>query len=808
MIHQIIPSRKYSVLLILQLQLQLQLLLLVLIATTQRRQNPAYNDTHPSSTNILGVVQGWTPTIIIGGNSRTTSRTTMTRRRRGRSTTTPRTTNKLSSSSSSYEEQYAQFSSNNNEEKEKPQEFEQQPSVLLSSPPTTTLFISNSNNNNNSNNKSNKISREDREIAFLQFISTGRTPQQSNAVPPISYQQQQQQLYPQLDDTISTSLEFSAFNNDNSNNNNAAAAANVYGDGNNNNNNNDATATAIDSTNNRDNIATTGGSSFSSVSSYLDSLSGNNNNQNNNNNINNNSNNNNEEIIAVEEASIIRPDTTTAAQNYEMNNEEVQDIIYAYNDAAAVAAMIGPDPTTIDEISTSTIEVQVKTTFPSGITVERAKSAWFDFCWTKGGGIIITTADKNDDSTLRYSSTSRKSAERGDDNYIVVDDDDNDGGGRVIPRVRKLMIPFGMKQEIISMTSSSTTKTAIPSSSSSSLLDVTTTIIGHTDNNSNGDGDVNDKEVILRRDSVSYRTIQRGIFCQDFLKDSHGGTVEFIETLSLPKSDLSSSVSSSSIDDLAVTQQTQMVWTVQFQIVVKQQQRDNNNNNNNNNNDNNNTQNNTRTLKENFWAYWSQFQLKTASQNLLAYLDTSTNPVFIEHIESMPIGISPREAMEKWHDYYWCRGGGGFPTLFVPPILLQSNKIRWIVPSGLEEEMISMEYSNDSNSSTEKNTEEMSEAIYRVNNPNLLTYPVHYHRAKVRFVRNTSDEPTQLIWNIEVQPYRKSLGRGVQFWTKSCIRSASQNLRRYLEEDEEELQPQQKQQKAVGGYSEAQRDRI
>jgi hypothetical protein len=754
MINLMIPA-KYSVILI------LQLLILVLIAATQRR-GPDY---HPSSTKILGVVQGWTPTII-GDNSRT-AMTMMTRRTRTTTTTTTRII-RMSGSSSSYEEQYAAFS-NNNEKKEKPQE--QQPSVLSSPPPpdddgdTTTLLAnssnnsnkSNNNNNNNSNSNSNSksnISREDREIAFLQFISTS-TPYQSNAVPPVSQQQ-----YPQLYDNISTSLEFSAFNSSKNN-----PAANDGDDNNINNNNNDNNDTTAASTNNRDNIATIGGSSFSSASSYLDSLSGNNNN--NNININNNNHNHNEEIIAVEEASIIRPDTTTAVtsatstipNNNERNNEEVHDIIYAYNDAAAVAAMIGPaDPTgTIDDSqSASTIEVQVKTTFPSGITVESAKSGWLEFCWTKGAGIIIT-ADKNDNT--RYSPTSRKS-ERGDDNYVV---DDNDGGR--VPRVRKLIIPFGMKQEIISMTSSTT-----------------------------GDGD-NDKVVILRRDIVSYRTTQRGIFCQDFLKDSHGGTVEFIETLSLPNSDPSSSSSLSSVDDLAVTQQTQMIWTVQFQV-VKQQQRDNNNKN---------TQNNTRTLKENFWAYWSQFQLKTASQNLLAYLDTSTNPVFIEHIESMPIGISPREAMEKWHDYYWCRGGGGFPTLFVPPVLLQNNKKRWIVPSGLEEEMISVEYSNDSNS-TENKTEEMAEAIYKVNNPNLLTFPVHYHRAKVRFVRNKSDEPAQLIWKIEVQPYRKSLGRGVQFWTKRCIISASRNLRRYLEEELQSQQKQPKHQKPVGGYSEAQRN--
>jgi len=399
------------------------------------------------------------------------------------------------------------------------------------------------------------------------------------------------------------------------------------------------------------------------------------------------------------------------------------------------------DSTILDD-SASTIEVRVETTFTPGITVERAKYGWLNFCWANGGGIMITT---------NTGDNAKKRKNEGYSSYDEVDDG--------VPRVRNLMVPIGMKQEIVSIKTST------------------------EDENSNDD------KTILRRDIVSYRTTQRGLFCRDFIQYSHKGSVEFIEIL-LPDSSLPSSSSSATI--------TQMIWTVRFQIKLDDESI--------------NMDRAVNTPKEKFWAYWSQFQLKIASQNLLAYLDTSTNPVFIEHVEKMPIGVSPREAMEKWYDYYWCRGGGGFTI----PFLQQNNKKRWIMPSALEEEIISVEYNSNSksnsssNNNNDSNTDtEIDEVIYRVNNPNLLTYPVYYHRATVRFVREKKNEnkPTQLIWNVEVQPYRKSLGRGVQLWTESSIIYASRNLRCYLEElqqqsEEERSRQQQQQHREMRSYLE------
>lgn len=155
----------------------------------------------------------------------------------------------------------------------------------------------------------------------------------------------------------------------------------------------------------------------------------------------------------------------------------------------------------------------------------------------------------------------------------------------------------------------------------------------------------------------------------------------------------------------------------------------------------------TMLSKANVWGSWSQFQLKTATQNLIAYLDTSADSMpVVEHTETLPADVSPREAMEVWYDYYWRNGGGRIP------IMLYSKK-----------------------------ETEIAKAVYRVNNPNIFTYPVHYNRATVRFERDNPSSPTQLIWKVRLKPYRKFLSGGVLFWTKNGITLAARNLRNYLE---------------------------
>ena len=412
-----------------------------------------------------------------------------------------------------------------------------------------------------------------------------------------------------------------------------------------------------------------------------------------------------------------------------------------------------------------TIEVKVETTFPSGITVEDAKTGWLEFCWAKGGGIVVpieTTPESDSSSTntgeapasIRFESKgsktkARQEAESTSETPELLDIPTG------IPSARELIVPLGLKQELVSSTS---------------ILD-----------------EIQDNTI--RRDVVTYKTTQRGFFCKDMIEGTHEGKVEFIG---------------------ASYTSTRMIWTVMFQVEedeasssasVPQESLAMNS-----------ASNviefasNTKTMvedyskqfmdsnpglknmvsKSNLWGSWSQYQLKTASQNLMAYLDNSADSVpVMEHTETLPVGVSPREAMEIWYDYYWKNGGGTLPVVMSP---MKSSEKRWVIPAALEEELVSIEYDRPVSESLAVGVDgkittetEIAKAVYRVNNPNLLTYPVYYNQATVRFVRDGEGNPTQLFWTVKVKPYRKFLGGGVQFWTKNGISLAARNLRNYIE---------------------------
>jgi hypothetical protein len=424
-----------------------------------------------------------------------------------------------------------------------------------------------------------------------------------------------------------------------------------------------------------------------------------------------------------------------------------------------------------------TIEVRVETTFPTGITVEGAKLGWLEFCWSRGGGIMVpaTPSDKppsaskpnsieavDAPTTIKFGSD--EEANNNEEKQELESSIKSIPIPAGIPFSRELIVPLGLKQKLVSSTST--------------LDEIQATTI--------------------RRDVVTYKTTQRGFFCRDMIQDTHEGRVEFIG---------------------ASYTSTRMIWTVKFQVeqdeerwsgsteattksvptyITKNQETTAN--------DVMEFASTTKTMVEgyskqfmdsnpklktmmskgNIWGSWSQFQLKTASQNLIAYLDNSADSMpVLEHTETLPIGVSPREAMEAWYDYYWKNGGGAKLVRASPK---EGRDTRWVLPSGLEEELVSLEYDHpvsesgvvgvDGHITTET---EIAKAVYKVNNPNLLTYPVHYHRATVRFVRDVETNPTQLFWKVKVKPYRKFLGGGVLFWTKNGIVLAARNLRNYLE---------------------------
>ena len=400
-----------------------------------------------------------------------------------------------------------------------------------------------------------------------------------------------------------------------------------------------------------------------------------------------------------------------------------------------------------------TVEVKVETTFPTEIKVEDAKNGWLEFCWARGGGIVVPTdLDTKTPSALNstdfreapasikfQTEESKNKAEKTKELDKEASNDLSLPTG--IPSARELIVPLGLKQELTSLTST-----------------------------------VDDIEIdTIRRDVITYKTTERGFFCKDMIEGTHEGRVEFIG---------------------ASYTSTRMIWTVTFQ--VEQEGRDQADTSTHlsfgpnatshiiNFASNTKTMMKTMTSKANLWGSWSQFQLKTASQNLIAYLDNSAEsaPV-MEFRETLPLGVSPREAMEFWYDYYWKNGGGSVPVVTSPA---GSVDKRWVIPSGLEEELVSLEFDHPVSESGvvgvngEIATEtEIAKAEYKVNNPNLLTYPVYYHHATVRFVRDGEGNPTQLFWKVKVKPYRKFLGGGVLFWTKNGVALAAKNLRNFIE---------------------------
>jgi hypothetical protein len=302
-----------------------------------------------------------------------------------------------------------------------------------------------------------------------------------------------------------------------------------------------------------------------------------------------------------------------------------------------------------------------------------------------------------------------------------------------IPSTREFLIPWGLKQELVDVSGSVSNK----------------------------------KDLAL----VGYRTTRRGPFWQDVVPRSHMATVEFVPERTQ--------------QDYRYTTQvppTRMIWKVRFDVPVN----DNVNNAQGNATDASSTEEeevefagvdhpkvhpNTRLRhvlsKTAFWKAWTSFQLKAATKNFLSHLETPSNLITIDHTETLPRGVSPQQALEAWYEYCWCGGGGG--ATLIPPLHFQQGRQRWILPALLEEEIMSMDY------------DEPCHVIYQVNNPNPFTFPVHYHQGTVRFKQHSADAPTVLLWNVQVRPYRKYVGYGVQFWTKTSMARASRNLSKHLE---------------------------
>jgi hypothetical protein len=160
----------------------------------------------------------------------------------------------------------------------------------------------------------------------------------------------------------------------------------------------------------------------------------------------------------------------------------------------------------------------------------------------------------------------------------------------------------------------------------------------------------------------------------------------------------------------------------------------------------------------NLWKRVTAFLVGTASDNLVSYL---TNSQTILHERILP--GKTKEVMDAWVSFVWKQGGELF--LIPKPINLGGGQ-RVIPPLFIRERLQSVDY-------------DKNEIIYKVENPSLLTYPVHEHLGTVQFEYDSDNDSTTMLWRVQVQPYH-NFEIPVNVVTSATITSLSLNLRSYL----------------------------
>mmetsp|Transcript_20141 Transcript_20141/g.24828 ORF Transcript_20141/g.24828 Transcript_20141/m.24828 type:complete len:391 (+) Transcript_20141:212-1384(+) len=169
---------------------------------------------------------------------------------------------------------------------------------------------------------------------------------------------------------------------------------------------------------------------------------------------------------------------------------------------------------------------------------------------------------------------------------------------------------------------------------------------------------------------------------------------------------------------------------------------------------------------------------------------------------SLPI-LSTKEVMNRWIEFCW-EGNAGLP-LPIPPLTFgeKENKVRWIIPPFLKERIISLsstslleddidlkymqgktnnmetKTSDADNTDMSEQSRTMCEIIYKVDNPGLLTYQVHSHLGRVRFIPIFDEENNaaiDMVWEVEIRPYHY-WSTIVKWFTSSIITTYSRNFK-------------------------------
>ena len=160
------------------------------------------------------------------------------------------------------------------------------------------------------------------------------------------------------------------------------------------------------------------------------------------------------------------------------------------------------------------------------------------------------------------------------------------------------------------------------------------------------------------------------------------------------------------------------------------------------------------------WEAVTRTMITAAANNFASHVAT---PLLYSRTTSLS-ATSRLDALEKWLSFVW-REGGGLP---LPTPVHQNEHSRLIVPPFLAERIVTVD-------------RELCEICYTVDNPGLLTYPVHTHQGRVAFFEGGSPGHVEMVWDVEIRPLQGCRGL-VQAFTTSVITTLCRNIKVHMRE--------------------------
>jgi len=270
-----------------------------------------------------------------------------------------------------------------------------------------------------------------------------------------------------------------------------------------------------------------------------------------------------------------------------------------------------------------------------------------------------------------------------------------------------------------------------------------------------GDGDA------VVESSVGYRLTRLGpVWESEIVAGSHFASVSF---------------SAATDGENGGTAGTQMEWNVHYETIRNQ----------------------------NLWQTVTMQFVQDASLNLASYL---APPIRLTVSTRIPAASSVIAA-ERWLEYVWWEGGGlplpppnpikldvdGIKRMIGPPFLIERLCSISIDPEGVEEET-----DGNDDDGVRGDIERLKEAVgnvekkspagvvnlcYTVDNPGLLTYPVHTHFGEVRWGgedKGEEGDDVNMVWNVTVRPMN-GFGPFVRLFTETIITVLARNLKVHME---------------------------